>query len=119
MQFNYKTKEYLKQNEAVLIKSEYKICQINFHNLTAFVNKVDTYRKRNGKICKVEHHYGKWIPFTKDLIRYGKSIKKGETNDIFVGDREPITYEVKNKFLPKESQQQIINLYIKENDKRI
>ncbi len=111
MEFNYRTQNYLKENEAVLIRSEYKICQIDFYNLKAFVNKVDLYKKRNGKTCTVEHHFGKWIPFTKDLIRYGKSIKKGETNDICVGDRESYTYEIKTKYLPKEAQEQICKLY--------
>ncbi len=111
MIFNYRTQNHLKENEAVLIRSEYKICQIDWCNLKAFVNKVDLYKKRNGKTCTVEHHFGKWIPFSKDLIRYGKQTKKAETTDWCIGDREEYTYEVKTKYLPKESQNEIVKMY--------
>jgi hypothetical protein len=111
MVFNYRTQKHLKDNDAVLIKSGLQICSIDFYNLRAFVNKVDLYKKRNGKKCRVEHHFGKWIPFSKDLIKYREHTKTDETNDICVGDRESYNYKVKSKYLPKESEQEIINKY--------
>ena len=111
MKFNHKTLQYLKEMEAVLIESKYKVVNVDFHNLTAFVNKVDTYRKRNGKLCKVEHHFGKWISFPKEFVRYGKRYEQRETNDWCVSDRETYTAEFTMKYLTKESKEQIVKMY--------
>ena len=57
--------------QAVLIDSKYKVFQIDFENMKALVNKQDTYKKRNGKTCHVEHKFGRWIPFNKEDISDG------------------------------------------------
>ena len=71
MEFNYRTKRYLEEMEAVLIESKYKVFDVNFNTMKAFVNKQDTQKKRNGKKCHVTHHFGRWIPYTNDDISYG------------------------------------------------
>ena len=111
MKFNYKTTQHLKEMEAVLISSEYKVCEIDFHSLKAYVNKVDTFKKRNGKLCKVEHHYGKWVSFPKEFVRYGKHTMKATTNDWCVSDREDYTYQKTVKYLTKESKEEIVKMY--------
>jgi len=111
MEFNFRTTAYLKEMEAVLVESTYKVTNIDFHNLKAFVNKVDTFKKRNGKFCKVEHHFGKWITFPKEFVRYGKHTITGTTNDWSVGDREEYTYDKTVKYLTKESKEEIVKLY--------
>lgn len=111
MKFNHRTLQYLKEMEAVLIESKYKVIDVNFYNLTAFVNKVDIYKKRNGKICTVEHHFGKWVSFPKEFIRYGKHKIKETTNDWSVADREDYINEKTIKYLTKQSKEEIIKIY--------
>jgi len=50
MDFNYRTKAYLQEMQAVLIDSKYKVFQIDFENMKAFINKQDTYKKRRYKL---------------------------------------------------------------------
>ena len=57
--------------QAVLIDSKYKVFDIDFQNMRVYINKQDTYRKRNGKMCQVEHHFGRWINFNKSDISWG------------------------------------------------
>jgi len=114
MIFNYRTTQYLKDMEAKLVKTEYKITAINFSELMAFVNKVDTYQKRNGKLCKVEHHFGKWILFKKEDIRYGQA--NHISFDSSVHGLEEIHGIHTVKYLTKETKTTIIDEYLKSKD---
>ena len=113
MVFNYSTKRYLQEMKAVLVSSQYKVVTIDYYNLKAYVNKVDVYKKRNGKLCKVQHHFGRWVQFPKEMIGYAKSTRTGVTDDWCVGDREEYTYEQTTRYLTAESKKQIVELYHK------
>jgi hypothetical protein len=115
MIFNYGTVHYLKEMEAKLIKSEYKITSINFEGLVAFVNKVDTYQKRNGKLCTVEHHFGKWVSFKKEDVRYGQ--QNHISFDSSVHGLEEIHGTHTVKYLTKETKKKIVAEWVKENSK--
>jgi len=95
---------------AKLVKSEYKITATDFKGLVAFVNKVDTYQKRNGKLCIVEHHFGKWIPFTKDDVQHGRG--NHTTFDSSVYGIEEIHGTHTTKYLTKETKAMIVQKYI-------
>ena len=109
MKFNYRTKAYLQEMEAVKIDSKYKVFQINFSTMKAFVNQQDTYRKRNGKICHVEHHFGKWMPFTKADVSHG--IRKYTKIDSSIYGLEEVNCEKQCKYLTKEVKQRLIKEY--------
>jgi hypothetical protein len=109
MEYNYRTKQHLKEMEAVLIESKYKVFDIDFDKMMAFVNKQDTYRKRNGKICHVEHHFGKWVPFTKEDISYG--MRNYTTYDSSVHGLEEIKGRKVRKYLKPEIKQRLIKEY--------
>ena len=111
MIFNYRTTSYLKEMEAKLIKSEYKITALNFDKLVAFVNRVDTYQKRNGKLCKVEHHFGRWIPFAKEDIKYGQANHTSFDSGVYGIEEIHGTHTV--KYLTKETKQEIVANYHK------
>jgi len=111
MIFNYRTAHYLDEMGAKLVKSEYKITAINFEGLIAFVNKVDTYQKRNGKLCKVEHHFGKWISFTKEDVKYGQANHTSFDSSVHGLEEIHGTHTV--KYLSKESKRKIIDKYLK------
>ena len=111
MLFNFRTTAYLKETQAVLVESNYVVTDIDFQNLKAHVNKIDTYKKRNGKLCKVEHHFGRWVAFPKELVSYGKRIVNGTSNDWSVGDRVDYSFETTMKYLSKDAKQEIIKLY--------
>jgi len=110
MIFNYRTIQYLKEMEAKLIKSEYRITDINFFNNEAFVNKVDTYQKRNGKLFKIEHHFGKWIPFLKEDIKYGQANHISFDSSVY--GLEEIHGTHTTKYLTKGTKDIIVQKYI-------
>lgn len=83
--------------------------QVNFSTLKAFVNKQDTYKKRSGKICHVEHHFGKWISFTKADIKYGK--QNYTAYDSSVHGLEEIKGTKTVKYLDKETKSRIVVEY--------
>jgi hypothetical protein len=95
--------------EAVLIDSKYKIFQIDFDNMKAFVNKQDTYRKRNGKTCRVEHNFGKWISFKKEDI--GRGVKSFKRYDSSVYGLEEVEARKSVKYLRPEVKERIIFEY--------
>ncbi len=115
MIFNHNTVRYLKEMEAKLIKSEYKITATDFKGLTAFVNKVDTYQKRNGKLCIVEHHFGKWIVFDKKDVKYSQG--NHVTFDSSIHGIEEIHGTHTVKYLTKETQAIIIQKYLDQINK--
>jgi hypothetical protein len=110
MQFNYRTKQYLIEVGATLIDSKYKIFDINFSLMKAFVNKQDTYKKRNGKLCHVEHHFGRWIPFKKEDVGYGQKNYKGYKSTLY--GLEEVKGQRTEKYLKKESKERIIAEYM-------
>lgn len=112
MRFNQATLSYLSEVGAVLQKSEYKVTDVNFGELKAYVNKVDTYKKRNGKICKVEHQFGKWVSFPKEYVSYGQRKYTCETSDWSVADREVVTGTKTAKYLNNAAKEQIVKLYL-------
>jgi hypothetical protein len=109
MIFSKRTLGYLKDNEAKLIKSEYRITDINFSKLEAFVNKIDTYQKRNGKLCKLEHKFGRWVPFTKEDIKYGQANHTSFDSSVY--GIEEIHGTHTTKYLIKEVKARIIQEY--------
>lgn len=109
MQFNYRTKHYLKEMEAVKIDSKYKVFTVNFNTMKAFVNKQDTYKKRNGKTCHVEHHFGKWMPFTKSDISHG--MKDSVSYDTSVNGTEVIKGRIHHMYLTKEVKERLVEEY--------
>ena len=111
MIFNYRTKNYLKDMEAVLIDSKYKIFQIDFDNMKALVNKQDTYKKKNGKTCHVEHNFGRWISFKKEDISWG--IQNFKKYDSSVHGLEEVKGRKSVKYLRPEIKEQIIFEYKK------
>jgi len=110
MNFNYRTKKYLQEMQAVLIDSKYKVFQIDFENMKAFVNKQDTYKKRNGKKCHVEHHFGKWISFKKEDISYG--MQNHTRYDSSVYGLEEIKGQIVSKYLKPEIKERIVAEYL-------
>lgn len=111
MRFNSRTMRYLKDNEAVLIDSVYKVCDVDYPGLQAWVNKIDTYRKRNGKQCKVEHRFGRWVEFPKDMIEKRPQKHTAFIDDFHVSERGEETYTVMVNCLSKESRAKIVQLY--------
>jgi len=109
MQFNYRTKQYLAEMEAVKIDSKYKVFDVNFSTMKAFVNQQDTYRKRNGKKCHVEHHFGRWMPFTKADISHG--MRNYTAYDSSVHGLEVIKGEKPCRYLTKEVKQRLVDEY--------
>ena len=109
MVFNQRTKNYLAEMSAVLIESKYKVFDINFHEMKAFVNKQDIYKKRNGKTCTVEHHFGKWIYFKKEDISYGLSNYTRYESSVY--GLEEIKGQKTSKYLKSEVKQKIIEDY--------
>lgn len=109
MRFSYRTKAYLKEMDAVLIGSKYKVFDINYSTMKAFVNKQDTYRKRNGKVCHVEHHFGKWVSFSPDLVKHKKI--KTISYDSSIHGLEEITGQKTVKYLDKQARELIISNY--------
>ena len=110
MDFNFRTKQYLQEMQAVLIDSKYKIFQIDFENMKAFVNKQDTFKKRNGKICHVEYNFGKWIPFRKEDISFGT--RNYTSYDSSVHGLEEIKGQRIVKYLKPEVKERLIAEYI-------
>lgn len=111
MEYNQQTKRYLEEMQAVKIDSKYKIFQIDFHNMKVFVNKQDTYKKRNGKTCHVEHHFGRWIPFTKEDISHG--MRNYTTYDSSVHGLEEIKGQAPCKYLNQDVKQRLVSEYVR------
>lgn len=109
MQFNYRTKIHLEEMQAIKIDSKYKVFDIDFDNLKAFVNQQDTYKKRNGKICHVEHHFGKWMSFKKEDISYG--MRNYTAYDSSVHGLEVIKGQKSCKYLKPEIKQRLVEEY--------
>ena len=109
MEFNYRTKRYLEEMEAVLIESNYKVFDVNFSTMKAFVNKQDTYMKRNGKKCHVTHHFGKWISFTKEDVSYG--VRNYTVYDSSVHGLEKVKCQRSCRYLKPEIKQRIVDEY--------
>ena len=110
MEFNYRTTAYIKEMQAVLIDSKYKVFMIDFENMKAFVNKQDTYKKRNGKICYVEHKFGRWIPFKKEDISCG--MRNYTTYDSSVHGLEEVKGKKSTKYLKPEIKERLITEYM-------
>jgi hypothetical protein len=110
MLFNQRSVQYLKDMQAKLIKSEYKITSIDFERLLACVNKIDTYQKRNGKICTLEHRFYTWMPFSKDDVKYGQ--KNHTSFDSSVHGLEEIHGKHSVRYLTKETKARIVQEYI-------
>lgn len=109
MEFNCRTKRYLKEVDAVLLDSKYKVFSVNFITMKAFVNKQDTYKKRNGKKCHVTHHFGRWMSFTKQDVSY--KIKKYTSYDSSVHGLEETKGQSSCKYLKPNVKQRLINEY--------
>ena len=109
MVFNQRTKNYLTEMSAVLIESKYKVFDINFNEMKAFVNKQDIYKKRNGKTCTVQHHFGRWISFKKEDISYG--LKNYTRYDSSFYGLEEIKGQKTSKYLKSDVKQNIIEDY--------
>lgn len=101
----------LKGMGATLISSEYKVIGFDWKNNKACVNKVDTYRKRNGKKCYVHHHFSMWIAIPDELIDVTEKEVTVESNDWYVSHRETITRTVKVKNVSDENQKVLVGLY--------
>jgi len=108
MKFNCKTKQYLEEMEAVLIESKHKVFQINFSKMEVYIAKQDTYRKRNGKICHVEH-FGQWMPFAKTDIKYGKQNYAAYDSNVHGLEVTKGTKTV--KYLDKETKNRMVAEY--------
>lgn len=98
--------------QAVLIDSKYKVFQVDFENMKAYVNKQDVYKKRNGKTCCVEHHFGKWISFSKEDVSYG--MRKHTSYDSSVHGLEEIKSLRPAKYLKLEAKQKIVKKYLEQ-----
>lgn len=107
MVLNEKTKKYINEMSAVLIETKYKIFNIDFHLMKAFINKQDVYKKRNGKTFTVEYPFGKWISFKKEDIKHG--VKNYTKYDNSVYGLEEITDKKTVKYLPTKIKQRLIN----------
>jgi len=115
MQFNRKTLAHLKSLDSVLITSEWKIVQSNSKQRTATVNKVDTYKKRNGKLCKVYHHFQKYV---KDIpLEYYAQVKHtghGTSNEWLVSERDDYTYTYYAPMLKSDCIAKVIKMAFRE-----
>jgi hypothetical protein len=110
MEYNSRIKQYLQEMQAVLIESKYKVFDIDFTNLKALVNKQDTYMKRNGKKCHVEHKFGRWISFQKEDVSYG--FKSETYHDSSVHGLEVGKTKTRCKFLKNEVKERIVAEYL-------
>lgn len=117
MDYSINSLRHLEQCKAVLVESKYKVIAIEYDICEALVNKVDTYRKKNGKRAILTHRFGQWIKFPKEMIKWGKAEKTGTTNDWCVGDREDYTYTVNKRYITKEDKDKIVNMYKEKNKK--
>lgn len=95
--------------QAILVESKYKVFQIDFQSMKAFVNKQDIYKKRNGKTCTVEHHFGRWISFKKEDISYGKQNYTRYDSGLY--GLEEIKGQKTAKYLSSEIKQRLVNEY--------
>lgn len=110
MEFNFRTKQYLQEVGATLVSSTYKVFQVDFINMKAYINKQDTYKKRNGKTCHVEHHFGRWIPFKKEDVSYGvRNYTKIESS---LYGLETIKGSRQSKYLTPEVKKRLVDEYI-------
>ncbi len=118
MEFSFKTKERLRILEASFVSSEYKVTGYDFKNSMAFINKVDTYKKPNGKKLYVHHKFGEWVNIPNNyIITYEKEIEY-ETNDWFVSHRETATKVIKYSYVPEEYHSDLIKAYFNQRFKK-
>jgi hypothetical protein len=106
-----RTKKYIDEMSAIIVKSHYEIFNIDFDSLKAFINKQDVYKKRNGKTFTVEHHFGKWISFKKEDISY--KVQNYTKYDNSVYGIEEIKGQKRVRYLQPAIKQRLINEYTK------
>ena len=107
MILNERTKKYINEMSAVLFESKYKVFNVDFNLMKAFINKQDVYKKRNGKTFTVEYPFGKWVSFKKEDIKH--CVKNYTKYDNSVYGLEEIKGKKTVKYLPPAIKQRLIN----------
>lgn len=118
MEFGRRSKERIKQLGATFEVSEYKVTGFNFRLNQALVNKVDTYRKPNGKKIEVHHKFAEWVNIPSGLIVETEKQITCETNDWYVSHRETYVKTIMVKTVPKESHHHLIKIYMNQRFKK-
>lgn len=111
MDFNFRTMEYLKSLNSVLIQSGYEITSFNWPKELVCINKVDHYKKRNGKVVKVFHHFRTWYHIPKEMIKWHSVTKKGYNFSWVWADDPEYTYQVNEKYISRGDARFILENY--------
>lgn len=111
MIFSFRTTEYLQSLGSVLIKSGYEITGFNWPKNMACINKVEHWKKRNGKTAKVFHHFQKWVQIPDEMIKWRKVTKKGFSTSWVWADDPEYTYQVNEKFITRGDARKLIEMY--------
>lgn len=102
--------EYLKSLDSVLIESNYEIVDIDWKSEILCINKVDKYRKRNGKVVKVFHHFRKWVQIPKEMIKWHTVTNKGYNFHWVWADDPEYSYQKQEKYITKGDAKKIIEM---------
>jgi hypothetical protein len=109
MQFGYKTTAYLESLQSVFVKSVYEITGFNWRLGHVCINKVDYWKKRNGKVVKVFHKFSTWYKIPEQLIKYREVEKTGISTSWIWADDPYYTRTVKEKFITRGSARWIVD----------
>ncbi|HEY4326408.1 MAG TPA: hypothetical protein VGN20_20660 [Mucilaginibacter sp.] len=111
MDFSHRTTAYLESLQSKLIKSGYEIEHIDFNKEIFCINKVEHWKKRNGKIAKVYHHFRKYYQLPKEMIKYRQITKTGYSNSWVWADDPEYKYQVNQKYITKEDREELLTIY--------
>lgn len=99
-----RTRNYLKELSAILIKSEV-IIQKTIVDSKVCIYKKETYRKRNGKTCYVEVNRT-WFP-----LDWKRTTTYHNRKGITINDYNSFSYTEENIVLDKDYQEELITLF--------
>jgi hypothetical protein len=110
MQFSYRTRQYLESLQSVLLKTGFEVVDVDYYSETFCVNKVDYWKKRNGKIVKVFHHFTKWYKLPPEMIKWRKVTKNGISTSWVWQDDPYYTYTVNQKYITRGDARKLMDM---------
>lgn len=111
MDFNYRTTAYLESLQSVMIKTGYEIVGFDWPKNLVCINKVDHWKKRNGKVVKVFHHFRQWYVIPEAMIKWHKVTKKGFNHHWVWADDPEYTYTVDEKYISRGDARTLLETY--------
>lgn len=111
MVFSHRTTDYLQSLQSVLIKSGYEIVGFDWPKELVCINKVDHYKKRNGKIARVFHHFSTWRKIPTEMIKWHQVTKKGYSRSWIWHDDPEYNYQVNERYITRGDAKKIIEIY--------